>query len=879
VAPKAGFMQKGGPDIGPGEVTEIQSLLEVDADGRVLVDVKGDLGGGLERQIDTLNGTVVATSAAHNSVRAWMPLANLESLASLSYVSAVRPALQARTNRADPPNVPLAKLRDSSWPQRAAHVRAAMEQAMKSGGAVRLSAPGATTNVGAAQSQGDAAHEANRARKFFNVDGTGVKVGVLSDSDDGKEASIASGDLRPDTVTVPGESGRPGSGEGTAMMEIVQDLAPGAQIFFATAFTSPEGFAENIRRLRFEFGCDIIVDDVIYYFESPYQDDVIAQAVNDVTADGAMYFSSAGNQGNYSDGFSGTWEGDFKAAGTLATLPAGYTVHNFDFNGDKVISDRIEFTAGPVILHWSDPGTLDLPQSSNDYDIFILDENLRTVLAAATDVQDGDDLPFEFLGFLIPTGLQVVVARNPGAQPRAVRVVAFGGELAIATQGGNYGHSAAKDAIATAAVDQAQAIGGVFQGGPTTQVELFSTDGHRRVFYHPNGVRIRGGVTFASGGGEFRFKPDVTAADGVATNTPGFQPFFGTSAAAPHGAGIAALMKQAVPGNTNFRNRNVMVESAIDIEGAGHDRDSGAGIISTMAALTMAGAKPAVFLELGTVTATPAGGATSINPGGGGSLSIQLVNNGGAAATAVSAALTTGTPGVTVTQGASAYPNLPAGGSGSNVTPYTFTVDAAVPCGTVLSFTLTATYTGRGTKPISFAVPVQTGAAGAPVFVSYVGPRAAIPDNNAAGVNVALPISGVGNLARMVFSFDGTTCSSAIGATTVGLDHTWVGDLIGTLTSPGGTSVTLFNRPGGAGNSGNNFCQTVLDDSAASSIQNILVAQAPFTGTFRPASPLAALVGQNADGTWTLNVSDRAALDTGGVRAFSLRASPFVCGP
>ena len=232
-----------------------------------------------------------------------------------------------------------------------------------------------------------------------------------------------------------------------------------------------------------------------------------------------------------------------------------------------------------------------------------------------------------------------------------------------------------------------------------------------------------------------------------------------------------------------------------------------------------------------------------------------------------------------MTAGASAYPNLPAGGSGTNVTPYAFTVDAGVPCGTLLQFTLTATYTGLGTKPVSFPVTVQTGAAGAPLVTSYTGPRVAIPDNNTAGVNIPLPVTGIGSLARMVFTIDGATCTSAIGATTVGIDHTWVGDLRAVLTSPGGTSVVLLNAPGGAGNSGNNFCQTVLDDAGANSIQSILVAQAPFTGTFRPASPLAALIGQNADGVWTLNVSDNALLDTGGVRAFSLRTSPFVCGP
>jgi subtilisin-like proprotein convertase family protein len=111
----------------------------------------------------------------------------------------------------------------------------------------------------------------------------------------------------------------------------------------------------------------------------------------------------------------------------------------------------------------------------------------------------------------------------------------------------------------------------------------------------------------------------------------------------------------------------------------------------------------------------------------------------------------------------------------------------------------------------------------------------------------------------------------------VGIDHSWVGDLVGTLTSPSGTTVVLFNRPGGSSNSGNNFCQTVLDDSAATSIQNIATADAPWTGTFKPAQPLSAFNGGVADGTWILNVSDNAFIDTGNVRAVSLSVSGFSC--
>ena len=51
------------------------------------------------------------------------------------------------------------------------------------------------------------------------------------------------------------------------------------------------------------------------------------------------------------------------------------------------------------------------------------------------------------------------------------------------------------------------------------------------------------------------------------------------------------------------------------------------------------------------------------------------------------------------------------------------------------------------------------------------------------------------------------------------------------------------------------------------------------TGTFSPANPEAAFIGESADGTWTLNAADNAFIDTGSVRAFSLDVSGFDCTP
>ncbi|HYY56612.1 MAG TPA: proprotein convertase P-domain-containing protein, partial [Pyrinomonadaceae bacterium] len=286
-------------------------------------------------------------------------------------------------------------------------------------------------------------------------------------------------------------------------------------------------------------------------------------------------------------------------------------------------------------------------------------------------------------------------------------------------------------------------------------------------------------------------------------------------------------------------------------------------------------------LFLGTVTATDSGGDpdTVIEPGESGRLTIQLRNSDKGAATAVSGKLTTSTAGVTITTNTSAYPNIAAApGVGSNTTPFAFTLASTVPCGQILSFTLTVTYTG-GASPRVLTFTVPSGKPSSPLTTTRTGTAVAIPDGTTTGVNIPLAVSGfTGRISDLNFKFGGTTCSTADGATTVGLDHTWVGDLVVTLKSPQGTVITLMNQPGGVNNSGNNFCNTTLDDeSTGASIQNITPAQAPYAASFKPNALLSAFDGQNPNGTWTLNVSDRATFDTGSVRTFSLIITATAC--
>jgi subtilisin-like proprotein convertase family protein len=851
----------------------ITSLSQTDARGRVLVDIAGDV---TDAQIQAAGGALVGTSSVHRSARAWLPLDRLEDVAASPQVRAIRPALQATTARSDRPGAS-PKFQHGSQAERVAAMQAASE--LWRGPSSLAAETHGFASTGARTSEGSKAHGADRARKLYNADGTGVTIGVLSDSDDGSESSITTGDLPASTITIPGQDGRPGAGEGTAMMEIVHDLAPGANLVFATAFNGPEVFADNIRRLRFEYHCDVIVDDVIYFFESPYQDDIVAQAVEDVVADGAVYVSSAGNEGNQNDGTSGTWEGDFKDAGALATLPSGYTIHNF---GDKTISDRIEKQGGPLILHWADPGTLAAPASSNDYDLFVLDQDLRNVLVAATDLQDGAGLPFEYLGYNFPPNLRVVVARHPNAETRAMRVALFRGELGISTNGATYGHNSAKNALGVAAVDAAEATGGEFTAGPLTPVELFSSDGSRRVFFDRDGNEIKPGkLTFASGGGELRQKPDIAGADGVQTTLPpttGLNPFYGTSAAAPHVAAIAGLIKSAVPAATSTQIRNALKTSALDIEGNGLDRDSGVGIAFAPSALKKAGAKDAVYLETNAVQLTPIG-SDAVLPGGSAQLRVQLINNGAAKATAVTATLSSSSPLVTVTQPSSTYPTVFPGATATNPTAFAITVSSSAPCGSQLPLALTVNYTGLGVHPMVLPLTVQVGRAGAVTVTSYAGAPVAIPDGIPTGVDIPLTIPATGPLAGVRFSIDGSSCSNLAGSTTVGVDHTWIGDLSFQLTSPSGTTVTMIDAAGGPNNNGHNFCQTVLDDAATSSIQTVTPLEAPYTGVFAPANSLSAFAGEEANGVWTLHVSDSFPADPGNVRAFSIVTSGFDCSP
>ena len=551
---------------------------------RVMVDIRADVTPAVLTRIRELGGTVIASVSKYQAIRAQIPLRAVVMLAALDEIRTIRPADEARTRGQVSTLSPAARTRTADTP----------------------------VTRKANTSEGDVAHRANSARRTHKVDGTGIGIGVISDGVRSLADRQASGDLPARVTVLPGQEGR--GDEGTALLEIVHDLAPGAELYFATGFGGEARMAENIEALC-EAGANVIVDDIGYALEAVFQDGIVSKGVNAAVTDGCFFFSAGGNDGNLTYGTTGVWEGDY-AAGTSLIVDGETLGVRHDFGGGmeaNEVSGSGFSGVSAIVLQWADP----LGASTNDYDLFLINED-GDVVASSTDTQDGTQDPIESIrSFFNYSGLSVVIVKASGSD-RYLRVHAFDGRLEIQTAGNLYGHAAAENAVVVAMVNvrTAAGTGGVFNG--TESVRTDNSDGPRRIFFQPDGTAIKAG-NFSSTGGKLLQKPDLTAATCVSTATPGFSTFCGTSAAAPHAAAIAALMLAAAGGPnqvTLARVRKGMTTgtAVLDIEATGVDRDSGAGIV--MAPGAVDAVDVAVADRNGAPTVENAESDRTLTPGG-----------------------------------------------------------------------------------------------------------------------------------------------------------------------------------------------------------------------------------------------------------------------
>lgn len=469
------------------------------------------------------------------------------------------------------------------------------------------------------------------------LDGTGQKVGVLSDSiavTPEVSGSISQGVLTGSNPQISGDlpasvqvllEGPPDDGidEGAAMLEHIHDVAPGAELAFASAFISEASFADQVTALRVAGNCTITCDDIIYFSEAMFQDGPVSQAVNGNFDAGVPHFTAAGNdadhgiEGVFSDINGGTDDKDFP--------PSGDDLHNWGIGGGTPEFLPITVPAGGsllAVLQWNQPYiNFGLGSGSSvDLDLYAYDSAsaggtrlAQSIASQMNGVGTPIDDPLEILDFDNSFGPETTIFlaldHFDGDQSTCFfRIVFFtddettygGGTLV--TEKTIYGHAAAEKAFSIGAIDYLDIPTGNL--GPdtlATNAEDFSSKG---------GIAGNGIPYFFDTTGEILInpstpvrvdKPDLAAPDGANTTFFGtdrgldpditFPNFFGTSAASPHAAGVAALLMQVRPTITPASLKELLQATAVDIvasdplSGAGPDAFTGAGLVDAQAAL------------------------------------------------------------------------------------------------------------------------------------------------------------------------------------------------------------------------------------------------------------------------------------------------------
>jgi hypothetical protein len=430
----------------------------------------------------------------------------------------------------------------------------------------------------------------------------------------------------------------PFTDEGRAMMQIVHVVAPAAALAFYTSSNSEADFANGIGALA-TAGAKVIADDTGYFDEPFFQDGILAQAIDAVEAQGVAYFSAAGNDGQES--YENTAP-SFATPGSGANL--GEHLLNFDTSGATTTTALPvtipqlfpgEFIA--LIVEWDQPYVTGAPSSpgassqidlcvtgASAYTVFNLDGNPVTCTAPNATGTDAVQVlilgnPASASGNTASEQVTVVIGLVNGS-PTPGRI-----KLVVADDGAGstidafdthsptlQGHPGAAGAAAVAAAFFAQTPR---CGTSPAVLESFSSEGGEPILFDNAGTRLATP--------QLRQKPDFTAADGVNTSYFGFPladstvtdnstvggcendasylNYFGTSAATPHAAAVAALALQAIPTLTPTQIYAALHATATAMGNSSPNYESGYGFIDAQAALASLPAGAALTLASPTI--------------------------------------------------------------------------------------------------------------------------------------------------------------------------------------------------------------------------------------------------------------------------------------
>ena len=471
------------------------------------------------------------------------------------------------------------------------------------------------TSTGRYQSQADYGLQANRVRaaKPTGYDGTGMRIGVMSDSYNSlgtAAAGVASGDLPANVQVLQDLAAGTGTDEGRGMIELIHDIAPGAGKAFSSVYNGEADFADQALRLADPTvgNCKILVDDISYFEEPMFQDGVVAQAVNEVSSRlGVAFFSSAGNNADASCeyvgnpfvpvvGGSGNADLNFSPTG-----PADTRQHFSIPKGNKLF----------LILQWSDPFYTTNGVKS-DLDMYLIKTRpggpmKGDTIAISNDNNLASQTPVEGLSYTnnndTDTEFDLVISRRKGtADPTRVKYISYGDDITdVATAAGIHLEYFTRSSTVTG--HHAAAGGNSVAAAPAylrLVPESFTSKGNPTFLFNADGSPLAAPVV--------RAKPDFTSIDGATTSFfgqqfPGQDPkdgflFFGTSAAAPNAAAVAALLLQANPNFTPAQVTAQLIATARDINTVGPDALTGAGLINAYdAVFGPQTSAPAPFVE------------------------------------------------------------------------------------------------------------------------------------------------------------------------------------------------------------------------------------------------------------------------------------------
>ena len=396
-------------------------------------------------------------------------------------------------------------------------------------------------------------HGVDEWHNDLGTTGNGVKVAVLDSSFDGFTERLGT-ELPADTIVHcsyaddPTDIGPCGGGtHGTRVAESLIDIAPDVDLYVASTGGSPYKTRSQVEWLVSQ-GVQVINQSQGDYWngagdgDSSYESYGILDTINIAVAGGAVWVNSTGNYNK------GSWYGNFTDSDN-----DGYhewTNDNTSANGlDNNEKNAVNLTKGNCYspdLRWEGVWG----GETTDLDI-ILTNSSGVVISPAGNIQDGDDADrsYEYLSCptIATTGKHYFsVKRQSGTAPAWVQLQSRDVDLKHITNSGGINGAAESSnpgmiAVGAAYWDKTEALAGYSSRGPA-----------------PDG----------------RIKPDIVGATGVHLSQ-GF--FGGTSQAAPHIAGLAALVIEQNPDLTPAEVVTYLKNSAIPRGSKVPNKNWGAG--------------------------------------------------------------------------------------------------------------------------------------------------------------------------------------------------------------------------------------------------------------------------------------------------------------